>query len=272
MGENKKQAFTIIELLVVIAMMGLLASLIVINLNNAKESAEQKKAMEFAHTARVSLGDSLVGEWTFDDGTAKDTSGNGNNGTINGATPVDGIIRRALSFDGNDYVEALHSSNFDLKELTIELWIKAPSSMGGIVYRALLSKQSTVVNDRDYNFYTYSTDGIKVTRLHFSSHRFGSSSYNLPSAYNPNTWHYVAFTINLSAKYNYYSDGVNFASGTGIVGNANNDYPIRIGRADNYWNGTIDEVRVYNRALTSAEIQQHYVEGAAKHGIARLNY
>src|SRR3972149_11340288 len=63
----------------------------------------------------------LVGEWHFD-GDAKDTSGNGNDGTIYGATFVDGKFGKALSFDGvNDYVGT--PSVYTYTTLTTTSWI-----------------------------------------------------------------------------------------------------------------------------------------------------
>ena len=55
-------------------------------------------------------GSGLVAHYTFDDGTATDNSGNGNNGTVNGATYVDGKAGQALSFDGDDGHVAINSN------------------------------------------------------------------------------------------------------------------------------------------------------------------
>jgi len=74
--------------------------------------------------------DGLVAEWHFDEGygsVLKDSSGNGNDGTIYGATWVDGKFGKALSFDGvDDYVDCGNDRIFDFgtNTFTIETWVK----------------------------------------------------------------------------------------------------------------------------------------------------
>ena len=70
----------------------------------------------------------LVGWWSFNEGTgtiAGDSSGNGNTGTINGATWVDGKYGKALSFNGvNNYVEIGDTLDPQLSDFTFISWIK----------------------------------------------------------------------------------------------------------------------------------------------------
>jgi len=214
----------------------------------------------------------LVGWWPLQ-GNANDYSSYGNNGTISNV----GFVRSNYSylpiyqssnksgatFNGvNTYIDVPHSSGFDVTQLTIALWIKTPTNMGQ-TWRNLVSKQGA---DRDYNFYAKS-DGYpwngepRVTALHFSSARFGSSAFSLPTPYDPQTWHFVAITVNANGLQTYYSDGKPFATYQGTSGNANNNYPVWIGRADNYWNGVITNVQIYNSSLTSQQIQQLYYAG-----------
>ncbi len=264
MSENKKQAFTIIELLVVIAMIGLLAGLIVINLNNAKENAEQKKAMEFAHAARVSLGSDLVGEWTFDDGTAKDTSGNGNNGVIYGATSANGIIRGALSFDGNDYINCGNgdSLKLDNKSFTLEAWIKPSANIatgGRFTVMAFYSPGwiMDLPDDGDvegYRFYNGTT----------------AYKYNVPGNLVSLSWtHFVVTRDFMANRLKIYINGEEKKAWS-LAAVAASSNPLLIGKRTDgsYFRGLIDEIKIYNQALGSGEIQKHYVRGAVKHNIA----
>lgn len=159
---------------------------------------------------------------------------------------------KVMQFDGvDDYVNVGVKPSFNLNKLTIALWIKTPTNMGGIVYRNLVSKQGA---DRDYNFYSYSSDGTRVTSLHFSSNRWGSSFFNLPTPFAPDTWHQVAITVNADGLQKYYYDGNFLNQNLGIAAFAGSAYPLWIGRADNYWKGLIDDVRIYNRDLSALEI------------------
>ena len=80
--------------------------------------------MEWVECER--LNDGLVAYYSFDDCTAKDLSGNGNDGTINGAKCVDGNFGKALEFNGvDDYVKI--DKRFDLSQITVIAWIKPRS-------------------------------------------------------------------------------------------------------------------------------------------------
>ncbi|PIZ17028.1 hypothetical protein COY52_05430, partial [Candidatus Desantisbacteria bacterium CG_4_10_14_0_8_um_filter_48_22] len=71
----------------------------------------------------------------------------------------------------------------------------------------------------------------------------------------PNTWHHAAITIDAKGKHIYYIDGNDFGEQDGTPGTADGDYPVIIGKADNFWNGVIDELKIYNRALGPDEIK-----------------
>ncbi|MDD4661977.1 MAG: prepilin-type N-terminal cleavage/methylation domain-containing protein [Candidatus Pacebacteria bacterium] len=187
--------------------------------------------------------------------TLFDMSSYSNNGNIIGSIfkeGVDGNTNTAMSFDGvDDYIAIPHNVSFDVNQFTIAMWIKTPLTMGP-GHRNLLSKQGSPT--RDYNFYTYSIDGITVGRIHFSSYYALCPSADLPQSYDPDTWHHVAITLDATGKETFYSDGKSFFNVQGTPAVFNNAFPIWIARADNYYKGTIDDVRIYNRALTADEI------------------
>src|SRR3989337_998731 len=82
--------FTLIELLIVIAVVGVLGTGVLVAIDPAGKinSANIAKAETFSAGIQNNLAIDLVGEWTFDDGTFKDTSGNGNNGMGINVTPA----------------------------------------------------------------------------------------------------------------------------------------------------------------------------------------
>ena len=136
----KNKSFTLIELLVVIAIIGLLASIILVSLKGVREKAEIAKGLEFSQSIQHALGADAVGIWSFDDcgndgdthTTLADTSGYGNNGTNHGAicredTPFhvvgSGGGKRALSFDGDDYVDCGSGASTLPANFTAEVWV-----------------------------------------------------------------------------------------------------------------------------------------------------
>lgn len=120
-------------------------------------------------------------------------------------------------------------------------------------YKGVLGKYGA---DRDYNFYTHSLDGERVTGLHLSSAVFGSYRRDLTISLEPNTWHHIAVTVNPSGQHRYYLDGVqDGGTYSGSSGNANKSYSLWLGRSDNFWNGLMDDVRIYNRALSAEEVR-----------------
>ncbi|MFH1656921.1 MAG: LamG-like jellyroll fold domain-containing protein [bacterium] len=262
---NFQKAFTLIELLVVISIIGLLASIVLVSLEGGEQRAITGKAMEFSHTVRVSLGADLVGEWKFDDGAdpTRDSSGNGNNGDLVGFTTPGwtdkGIFGQALEFDGiDDYINCGSSTSLNITdEITIEAWVNM-SKVGTEAYE-FISKAS------NYCMYLYVTGASPRMMM---SVNIGGGKYPQGASVigNYNEWHHIAGVYDGSRIMNYVDGEIKaseilsgtMSTGTGI---------LRInGRS--LHKGFIDEVRIYNRALSSTEIQQLYAEGAIKHGLA----
>ena len=203
----------------------------------------------------------LVGYWKFDEGTgttAYDSSGNGNDGTlINGPTWVDGKLGKALSFDGiDDYVEIPDSPELKLDEskgLTIMLWFYRTSYPQHD--NVLVSKQSAsgraeyqldLVDTGALEFKTYSDDNVAI------------GSVSVPDA---NEWYHVAYVMN-GTQWDFYVNGTLENSGTTPYDLYVSDGNVTIGKDFGFFtaafNGTIDDVEIYSRALSAGEIWAEY--------------
>jgi len=122
-----KRGFTLLELLIVIAIIGLLASVVMVQFPEAQKRARIAEAQGFAESLRGSLQMDMIGNWTLDEtsgSTANDSWFDENHGTLNGNPQwVTGIINNALSFDGNDYISH-PTPDINPRKGTLEAWIK----------------------------------------------------------------------------------------------------------------------------------------------------
>ncbi|KKU03784.1 MAG: LamG domain protein jellyroll fold domain protein [Candidatus Giovannonibacteria bacterium GW2011_GWA2_45_21] len=219
-----------------------------------------------AHAALISkpptnLG--LVGYWSMNEGTgsyAGDSSGNKNTGTLtNGPTWVDGKRGKALNFDGvNDYVN-LGSGDIMSSNATLSLWFKmSPISD----YKFLFSTKS---NETDRLSVFTATNGRIVIQVLNGS----NNAYVTTLDYDDNKWHHLVFVRNGNTITNgiLYIDNnpVGIASWGNFGSDSTNNVIGIYEQTLSYpFNGLIDDVRVYNRALTAAEIQALYKSGQAK--------
>jgi hypothetical protein len=197
----------------------------------------------------------LVGAWGFDElagTTVTDSSGGGQTGTISGAIrTTTGRFGGALSFDGvNDWVTIPDSNPLDLTTaMTIEAWIR-PSQVGTDWRTVLLKEQP---GNLIYALYAGDGAGRPATHVFTTADR-GTNATTTTAL---NTWTHLAATYDRTTL-RLYVNGTQAAT-RALTGNLRTSTgALRIG-GNNIWaewfNGTIDEIRLYNRALTATEIQ-----------------
>ncbi len=219
------------------------------------------------------LANGLAGYWKFDEGTgtsAADASTNANTGTLQGS-PIwqsSGKIGTAVTFDGsNDEITTTTNigDGSSFKMFTLSTWFKTSTASGRKII-GLESNQTgtgSIYYDRDIYI---GTDGKVYFRVYDGVSKYATS----PSTFNDGNWHHAVGVSNGDNKtIQLYVDGV--LQQTTAIGTVYSSYPSsywRIGGykvtgltnngGDGFFTGDIDEVRVYNRTLSTDEISQLY--------------
>jgi hypothetical protein len=195
----------------------------------------------------------LVGHWKFDEisGTsASDSSGNGRTGTlINGPTFVAGKVGNGINLDGvNDYV-TVPSFQLSGTGFTLSAWIN-PASVSGA--QMILAKGL----NSNVEYYLF-REGNHIQCGHANGGWYWLDSSNLITT--PNQWYHVACTYNNTGRVAVtYINGTQSSTGTFSASPATNANPLIIGNDPDYnefFGGKVDEVQIYNRALSEAEIR-----------------
>jgi hypothetical protein len=202
----------------------------------------------------------LVAHYTFDESdpaNLTDLSGRGNHGVITGAVRVGGISGNALQFDGvNDWVTVADSASLDLSTaLSIEAWVKPAASSGN--WRTVVLKER--IDGLAYSLYAH--DGAPLaggTNVPAGYVHIGTA--DLPvrgaAALPLNAWSHIALTYGAGSE-RFYVNGVEVDSRALTGTTATTAQPLRIGGNSiwgEFFSGLIDEVRIYNRALSGAEV------------------
>ena len=226
-----------------------------------------------------SLQDGLVGYWSFDGPDmnatqARDTSGNANHGTLtNGPARTIGKIGQGLRFDGlNDRVNSPSAPSLVLSSsITVSTWVKSENLKTG--YMDIFDKRSPSV---DNNYVLEVVEGIsgaarKVGFFYYSSGGVAQEWQTTNAVLPPNEWTHIAvtFTFGAGSSMRIFVNGVSepgtWSEGNGNLTPANDDGGFGIGalqNGSNEFDGTIDDVRIYNRALSAEEIKRLYKMGA----------
>ena len=202
----------------------------------------------------------LIGYWNFDEDSgsiAHDTSGSGYNATLTGAVWTTGKINSGLSFNG--------SSNYGVtpnialgNKFSISTWVNPAVTSQGAYVRIL---------ETQYYGGMYLGMDASGSKYKFIVNNGAGSSGSCGAAFGcaqggtvTSGWHLLTATFD-GAKATLYVDNDVVATET-ITAPANTNYPLYIARyygGNGYnWNGAMDEVRLYNRALTSAEVSAIY--------------
>nr|WP_240948163.1 LamG-like jellyroll fold domain-containing protein [Planosporangium mesophilum] len=204
-----------------------------------------------------------VGSWPLDQaagGTTPDASGKGNDGTlVNGPTPVAGKNGNALQFNGgNQWVDTGASILDTTGNYTVSAWVTIDDP--GNAFQTAVSQDSA--------------GGTSEFFLQYSGvdHRFAFSAVGIralaPTAPSPGRWyHLVGVRDAQHSELRLYVDGTLAGTASYCPGAAAGGHTV-LGRAQyqgnqvDFWGGKLDQVHVYDRALSADEVGTLYASGA----------
>jgi hypothetical protein len=229
--------------------------------------------MSFAQVPSYVPANGLVGWWPFN-GNANDESGNGNNGTNNGATLTtdrNGLANQAYSFDGyNDLIRIQHQNTLNLMgDYSISVWYKGD-------YQNIFNNAWCFIAKRDDNGNCCSPNVPYLIAIVFNSTNYavplmayannGNYTFSAPPNSSPislDQWQNLIIT-NTSDLLKFYINGqLIFSENISSTLRAPNTSDLLIGSSNRelgaeWMNGKLDDIGIWNRALTDCEIQNLY--------------
>ncbi len=210
----------------------------------------------------------IVGYWSFDDGTANDQSGEGNHGIINGAVPDAGHdASGGLLFDGsNDYVDLgtldVTDNGAQVSAVSVAAWVRSDQLTNCRSWDCRIFSKATGTGTQDHYLMIGTVRSGGEARLRFRLKTDGNTDTLIASTGGliNGEWTHVAGVYD-GMQMILYLNGVQVGSTpkNGLV-DVNNLVSMWIGgnppgATSRPWEGSIDEVRLFNRALTLNEVE-----------------
>jgi CSLREA domain-containing protein len=216
-------------------------------------------------------------------GTPRDATGAPTTiGAVPGSGPVpvtspplslpSGMVGSALYFYG-PYIEVSDQSDLDFGagDLTIDAWVWPPAPFGGGATISPIVDKLDLNQKTGYAFYLFENPGGPYNILHFmigNGVALSNSSSAVSATYG--AWNHVAVTVNRNVVngVTFYIDGVASGAGPQSAGNSDNALPLWIGKSRlsppaGFSEFAIDELEIFNRALSLAEVQSIFAAGSA---------
>src|SRR3989338_2412744 len=248
-------------------------------------TAVQGQAVPSVAFATEEKGPAPVAYWKFDEGqgqTAYDDSTNNNDGTLGTGSGSDVsdptwtagdqcLSGKCLKFDGtNDYIDGGTGTSLDpgTGEFTAELWAKTSTKAAD---QHLISKMKNGSNWPGYTMYIQGTTGYFLSELRADGIDYNSQ---ISIDYVDSQWHQFVLTVtpNSATGKKLYVDGVlkDTTSTSGLTASISTTNSLFIGKyrdASSYFNGFIDDVKIYPYARTAAQVKSDYASRGSTSGV-----
>jgi len=214
---------------------------------------------------------SIIAWWPFDETSgsiANDIAGNNPGAYVNSPVPVPGEVAYALSFNGTNYVGVVDSPLWALgtEDFTIEFWANFASPPGGSTGEPAAIFIGNDEGGGDQNKWFFAIGGGHL-EFHINSPTLGPQFFPIvPFSPTVGQWYHLAITRSGSTgTYTIYINGV--ASGSAVNTNAipTANAPLTIAMAEDigFMNGDLDEMTIYNQALSPSQIMAIFTAGSA---------
>jgi len=208
--------------------------------------------------AQLNLDSGLVAIYTFY-GNAHDYSVNANHGIVNGVTLVDdrfGNVLSAYEFDGiNDWIEITDTGVFDdINSISVSVWINAKSRRdhASVIYKGI------EITGRNYFFRIATLDQPDVN-ITWGICSPDEELYDFIGSFSLNDWHMLTLIATENGSYKAYIDNQQIHERPITTFDIFEGNSIKIGRGDSFFEGMIDDILIYDRELSQAEIQALYL-------------
>jgi len=281
------KAFTLIELLVVIAIIGILSALIIVGMNSTTEKARIAKSQVFSNSLRNSLMGNLVSEWKFDAinspaanqtpdlwGSNTGTLGDGSTASTFPtlvAAESSCVSGKCFSFDGGDYVNigdpASGNLDFGTGNYTISAWVK-PASLSGSGYTITAKQNSGYTDIAGWGLQIYQDDLFFFILDGLGS--AGRVQRKNDIFIQAGAWYHVVVVCNYNSSIDFYINAAEpstydyLYTAWSTLSNAQNFQIGAVAGASRLFNGSIDDVRIFNAAMPTSQIQRDYFAGLNK--------
>jgi hypothetical protein len=228
--------------------------------------------------------------------TANDSGPNNHDGTYQGSPDLDlaGAIsgNAAVDFENNTgYITVAHHADFSLSEITIEFWLKIPAT-AATGYLPVLAKKGyySATNGDNYSFYVYYDSGADTVKIEcYWGTGAGANLATTTAVSVNNDWHHYVITISdTDQAMRAYIDTVlqttstAYNPGLDSLADSFNTKPLTIGQtwednddpegsADGHLEAALDEVSIYGRVLSAAEVASHYAAASFSGGAQSIS-